>query len=336
VKNLMICFLLIGLTYSFLSCKKVGADFLKLNLNGLAQSTTWHLTYYAKDALVTKYQIDSILLVIDSSLSKFYSRIVAFNNSKSGITIDEHFRKVVEKSLETYQQTDVFFDITILPVVAAWGFGANRTKLIPDSIKIKSLISCVGSDFLNLKNNFLFKSKPCVKIDVNSIAQAYSVDVLADFLEKSNIADYIVELGGELHVHGRNRLENKHFKIGIEAPSDYELQPQTMEKILVFDNGAITTSGNFRKYHESKGIKLSHLMDPHTGYSIQNEMISVTVYAKDAFTADAYDTPLKAMGLQRAMAFVEKRKDIPAYFINHLPDGTVADAASTKFYNLMK
>ena len=77
-------------------------------------------------------------------------------------------------------------------------------------------------------------------------------------------------------------------------------------------------------------------MDPHTGYSIHNEMISVTVYAKDAFTADAYDTPLKAMGLQRAMAFVEKRKDIAAYFINHLPDGTVADVASTKFYNLMK
>ena len=109
-----------------------------------------------------------------------------------------------------------------------------------------------------------------------------------------------------------------------------------MEKILVVDSGAITTSGNYRKYYESKGKKISHLMDPRTGYSIKNEMISVTVYAKDAITADAYDNALMAMGLNKAMKFVEKRQDLAAYFIYRLPNGNTADTASSRFHNLIQ
>ena len=332
-------FVLFFITALFLSLDtKPTQSFIQVHFMGFAQGTTWHLTYYAKDTLVTKNQVDSILLVIDSSLSiyKPYSRIVAFNNSKTGITIDEHFRKVVEKSLDTYRQTNGFFDITVLPIVNAWGFGAKPSQNIPDPATIRSLLPCVGSKYLQLKNNFLSKSKPCVKIDVNSIAQGYSVDVIANFLEKNGIKNYIVEVGGELHVHGKKQPENEPFKIGIEAPSDDEFQSHPIEKILVLDSGAITTSGNYRKYHESKGKKFSHLMDPHTGYSIQNEMISVTVYAKDAFTADAYDTPLMVMGLKKAMDFVEKRKDLAAYFIYHLPNGAIADTASSRFYHLIQ
>ncbi|MDP9230480.1 MAG: FAD:protein FMN transferase, partial [Bacteroidota bacterium] len=254
------------------------------HITGFAQGTTYHVTYYGKDSIITKKQIDSILLVIDSSLSiyKSYSRIVAFNNSKTGITIDEHFRKVVEKSLDTYRQTNGLFDITVLPLVEVWGFGVKPIKSFPDSATIRSLLTCVSSKYLQMKGNFLGKSKPCVKIDVNGIAQGYSVDVIADFLEKNGINNYIVEVGGELRVHGRKKTGDKLFKVGIETPSDNDFGAHPLEKILVVDSGAITTSGNYRKYHESKGKKISHLMDPRTGYSIQNEMISVTVYAKDA------------------------------------------------------
>lgn len=102
-------------------------SFSRIAFSGVAQGTTWHVTYYATDTVVSKVQVDSILQVIDSSLSiyKPNSRIVAFNNSQSGITIDEHFRKVVEKSLDTYKQTNGLFDITVLPLVEAWGFGAK-------------------------------------------------------------------------------------------------------------------------------------------------------------------------------------------------------------------
>ena len=100
--------------------------------------------------------------------------------------------------------------------------------------------------------------------------------------------------------------------------------------------GAITTSGNYRRYYESDGKKISHLINPKTGYSIQNELISVTVFAKDAITADGYDNALMAMGLKKALAFVEKRKDIAAHFIYQKTDGTIADTMSKRFRVLLK
>src|SRR6266498_679441 len=307
----------------------------QIEFSGVAQGTTWHVTYYATDTAVTKNQIDSILLVIDSSLSiyKPYSRIVAFNNSTSGITIDEHFKKVVEKSLDTYRQTSGLFDITVFPLVEAWGFGSKPLREIPDSATIRSLKACVGSTYLQLRNDRLLKLKPCIKIDVNGIAQGYTVDVIADFFTKKDVSNYIVEVGGELRVHGKKQPSNEPFKIGIETPFDEEdFESPPLKKILVIDSGALTTSGNYRKYHESKGKKFSHLIDPRTGYSVQNEMIIVTVYASDAITADAYDNSLMLMGVAKAMKFVEERKNIAAFFIYKLPNGTVADTASSRFY----
>ncbi|MEP7107822.1 MAG: FAD:protein FMN transferase [Ferruginibacter sp.] len=323
----------------FMSLSKIsGKSFQRIELSGLAQGTSWHITYYAADSLVTKKQVDSILLVIDSSLSVYkpYSRIVEFNKSQTGIIIDEHFRKVVEKSLDTYRQTIGLFDITVFPLVEAWGFGSKPLQDIPDSATISLLMACVSSAYLQLRTDTLLKLKPCVKIDVNGIAQGYSVDVIADFFEKSGIINYIVELGGELRVHGKKQPVNEPFKIGIETPSDNDFQSSPFEKILVLDSGAITTSGNYRKYHESKGKKFSHIIDPRTGYSAQNELISVTVYSKDAITADAYDNSLMLMGIDKAMRFVEERKNMAAFFIYKLPNGKIADTASTRFYKLIQ
>ena len=320
------------------SRQPTSVDFIKVELSGVAQGTSWHITYFGKDTVVIKSQVDSVLAVIDSSLSiyKPYSRIVAFNKSETGITIDDHLRRVIKKSLETYRQTNGLFDITILPIVEAWGFGAKRIDSLPDSAAIRSLLTCVGSRYLKLDGNRLTKLKPCVKIDVNGIAQGYSVDVIAGFLEKKGIKNYIVELGGEIRVLGKKHPVNERFKIGIEGPAENDFEANPIEKILVVDRGAVTTSGNYRKYYESKGKKISHLMDPRTGHSIENEMISVTVYAKDAITADAYDNALMAMGLTKAMKFLEKRHDIAGYLIYRLPNGNTADTASSRFYHLLQ
>jgi len=180
----------------------------------------------------------------------------------------------------------------------------------------------------------LMKKKTCVQLDPNGIAQGYTVDVIADFLEKQNIKNYVVEVGGELRVKGRKPGDEK-MKIGIEAPGDDELDISLKQKVVCIDSGALTTSGSYRKFYESKGKKVSHLIDPRTGFSSQNELISVTVFAKDALTADAYDNALMVMGLKKALAFVEKRKDIAAHFIYHKKDGSVADTCSTRFHKLL-
>jgi thiamine biosynthesis lipoprotein len=287
------------------------------HISGLAQGTTYQITFYAADSLVTKTQIDSILAAIDSSLSiyKPYSLISRFNRAEAAINMDTHMTRVINKSIETYHHTEGIFDITVQPLVQAWGFSAKKAGKLPDSATIQSLKQCVDSRFLSVQGNRLIKTKPCVSIDVNGIAQGYSVDVLAAFLENRNIGNYIVELGGEIRLKGRRQPGKEKMKIGIEAPGEDEFQLTLLQKIISLDSGAITTSGSYRKFYESEGKKISHIINPATGYSVQNELISVTVYAPDAITADAYDNALMIMGVQKAITFVEQRKDMAAYFV---------------------
>jgi Membrane-associated lipoprotein involved in thiamine biosynthesis len=330
-----LCVLLLALLSLSMTQKP---QWLRIQLNGTAQGTTYHITYYAPDSLVTQKQIDSILIRIDNSLSiyKPQSLISRFNQSTIGITMDSHLKNVIRQSLQTCRQTNGIFDITLLPLVQAWGFGPTKNGQLPDSNTIKKLKSCVNSNYLRIKGNRLLKRKPCVQIDVNGIAQGYSVDVLAGFLEQQGVQHYLVELGGEIRVKGHKQPGNEKMKIGIEAPSDDLFEPSMMQKILVLDQGAITTSGSYRKFHESDGKKITHIIDPRTGYPTQNELISVTVYARDAMTADAFDNALMVMGLKNALHWVEQRKDLAAHFIYRTPDGAVADTASASFYKLLQ
>ncbi len=325
--------LLFYLSSPFVHQPKTGLK--KIEINGFAQGTTYHIIYYATDSVVTKSQTDSILNSIDSSLSiyKTYSVINRFNQSENGIEIDKHLQNVFLKSEEAFNETKGIFDITVAPLVSAWGFGLNNITSVPVSATIQSLKKCVGFKFLHLQETFLKKDQPCVQIDVNGIAQGYSVDVIAEYIEKHFISNYLVELGGEIRVKG-NRADGSKMKIGNESPNDNETL-QVIQQIIELGNGAITTSGNYRKYYESNGKKITHIIDPQTGYPLQNEMISVSVFAKDAITADAFDNALMVMGRNSALHFVENRKDISAYIIYKKPDGSLADTASKKFYNLL-
>lgn len=309
----------------------------KIQLNGRAQGTTYHMTWYARDSTVGQQQIDSILARIDTSLSIYnpYSLISRFNDSAASVNMDDHLLKVVKKSLDTYRQTGGIFDITVEPLVQAWGFGPKKVTGLPDAAAIKAIKACVGSNYLYIKGNALYRSKPCIKLDVNGIAQGYSVDVVADYLEAHGIRNYLVEIGGEIRVKGRKQPGGEKMKIGIEAPGDNDFELSMISKIVAVDSGAITTSGSYRKFYESEGKKISHLIDPRSGYPSQNELISVTVFARNAITADAYDNALMVMGLKKALEFVEKRKDLCAHFIYRTKNGAVADTASGRFYKLL-
>lgn len=319
------------------------------HISGYAQGTTYHITYFADDSLVVKKQVDSVLDQIDSSLSiyKPYSLISRFNNAAAGIKMDEHLDKVVRRSLEIYTATEGISDITVFPLMSLWGFGprpaaairpASSTPpppTIPDSQTVRSVLACVGSAKIHIRDNWLLKDTPCVKIDVNGIAQGYSVDVVAGFLEKNGISNYIVEIGGELRVKGKKYPGGATMQIGIEAPAQNSFDEPVIERIVHLDHGAITTSGNYRKYYQVNGKKISHLMDPKTGYPFQNELISVTVYANDAITADGYDNALMGMGLKKAFAFLQHHPGLEAYFIYHRSGGEITDTATTGFYILI-
>lgn len=309
-----------------------------IHLSGQAQGTTWSLTYFHDDTLVSLQQIDSIFSSIDSSLSiyKPYSLITKFNNSRRGVAVDIHLRNVVSSSLEISRETYGLSDITVAPLVEAWGFGVKESLSMPDKQHIKKILPCVGYHKIILTGDSLIKLKPCVKIDVNGIAQGYTVDVIADYLDHHGLHNFIVEVGGELRVKGKKLPGNNPFKIGIESPSGDDFSAPPMQKIVVIDSGAITTSGNYRKYHESRGKRYSHIIDPRTGRSVDNEMISVTVFANNATIADAYDNALMLMGVKNALRYIESKPDMAAFLIYKNKDGTIADTASSRFRHLIQ
>lgn len=339
--NRYICLVRLTIAFLIATCCMAAAkrsSVKKFLITGEAQGTTYQVIYYSSDSIVTKSQIDSIIDKIDSSLSLYkpYSLITRFNESDSGITVDEHFRTVLDKSLETFLKTEGIFDVTVQPLVQAWGFGSKPITQLPDSAVIRSIKKCVGAENLEIVDNRVVKKKSCIQIDMNGIAQGYTVDVIASFLDRHFLFNYMVELGGEIKVKGRRQPGNEKMKIGIETPGDDEFQRGIMKKVITIDAGAITTSGNYRRYYESQGKKISHLIDPRTGYPVENDLISITVYAKDAMTADAFDNALMVMGLEKAMAFVENRKDLAAHFVYKTKDGLIGDTMSTRFSLLIK
>ncbi len=304
-------------------------------ITGNAQGTTYHITYIQNESTVTKNQVDSILNKIDSSLSLYkpYSLINQFNNSEAGCEVDDHFIKVIKKSIETFQNTNGAFDITVKPLVQAWGFGVNETNFIPEPESIKGLKKCIGTSMLEIKKNELRKKNPCVQIDCNGIAQGYSVDVIADFLEKNKIKNYLVELGGEIRVKGENQ-HKKQWVIGIEKPGD-DADFLPVGHTIYLSSGSVTTSGSYRKFF-TKGLKkYSHIIDPVTGYPVDNGMISVTVIAKDAITADAYDNAFMVMGLKKSFLFLENRNDLEVFFVYKKKDRTISDTATNGFYKYL-
>ncbi len=304
----------------------------KISLPGRAQGTTYHITYFAKDSNVTASQIDSIFISLDSSLSiyKPWSTVSRFNRSSEGIEMDRHLEKVVNKGLEAFVETKGVFDITIYPITDIWGFGLTRTTALPSSTQIAGRMKCVGSQYLSRQGNRLLKKYPCVSLDLNGIAQGYSCDVIAGFLESNRVNDYIVEIGGEMRMKG-TRPGKQPLRIAIETPGEDPWEVSHDQKIIAPPAGGITSSGSYRKFRESGGKKVSHILDARTGRPAVNELISVTVWAKDALTADAYDNALMAMGLKKALAFCASHPGISAYFIYKKKDGSIAGIASQHF-----
>jgi FAD:protein FMN transferase len=306
-------------------------------LSGYAQGTTYHITYYAGDSIVSTKEIDSIMSSLDSSLSLYkpYSLISAFNDAEKEIEMDGHLKKVINKAIKISKETNGISDPTVFPLVQAWGFGPAKNLSSPDSATINKILSCVGVQNIYIDKNKLVKKNSCVKIDLNGIAQGYSVDVVAAFLEKKGIKNYLVEIGGEIVMKGKKYPGAKNMSIGIETPSNDPLESSIMYQVIYPGNGAVTTSGNYRKFHESGGKFISHLIDPHSGYPFNNELLSVTVWAKDAITADGYDNALMGMGLEKALTFLKKHPELQAFLIYKTEDGVVRSkqtAGFRKFY----
>ena len=303
-------------------------------IEGFAQGTSYQITYYAESAIISSSSINQLFSELDSSLSiyKPYSLINQFNNSANGLIMDDHLFKVVLRSMKIWKESEGVFDISILPIVEAWGFGAKKHSIEPSNTEIARALSCSGSDKIRIEGKKLIKTIPCLKIDVNGIAQGYSVDVIAKHLESKGVQNYLIEIGGEIRVKGRKQPGNQLMRIGIEQPAEMRINEPIIQKVIELQGGAITTSGNYRKFIQNGSKKLSHLIDPKTGRPIENKMISVTVKTKDAMSADGYDNVLIGLGIEKSFDFLKKHRGLEAYFIYQDDHGVVRDTASAGFF----
>ncbi len=307
----------------------------EFKIRGYAQGTSYAITYYGKEEWVNKNDVDSIIGVIDQSMSLYKpnSIINKFNESTSGLLVDFHFMEVYKRAMAIFKDTQGKFDVTVAPLVQAWGFGPKKIEKFPDDETIQKTLDCIGMDKLVSRYLTIIKENPCVQIDFNGIAQGYTVDVIAKYLLSHKIKRFMVEVGGELRIHGV-KPDGKPFKIGIEGPTNTALTGQNIKHILQFKKGAVTTSGNYQKYLMNGNQRISHLINPKTGYPLKNEMISVTVFAKDAITADGYDNAFMAMSVKEALVFA-KGKNMELYIIYTKPNGELADTLSTGFKKMI-
>ncbi|PPL00302.1 FAD:protein FMN transferase [Parapedobacter indicus] len=329
-------FLIIGFACLFWAGKTT-ENLKKYTIIGYAQGTDYLITYYATDSCIHKNTIDSTLNVIDSSMSLYkpYSLINKINAGGQGVfELDDHFYNVLIKSFAIKRDSKGIFDVTVAPLVQLWGFGVKAVDHFPDSGEVRQALACTGMDKIRLRGHRLEKKSPCVQIDLNGIAQGYSVDVLAGLLEDRGIRHYVVELGGELRVKGP-KPDGLPMRIGIERPLDGESGVVTINDVMEIREGAITTAGNYRKFLQDGKRKFSHHIDPRTGYPFDTGIISATIYAKDAVTADGYDNVIMAMEAEESITFVNKRKGLEVFVIYKDTSGTVRDTMSIGFKKLL-
>jgi thiamine biosynthesis lipoprotein len=287
------------------------------NFTGFTQGTTYSIVY---DNTINmspqdlQLRVEKILHDFDMSLSVYQdSSIISRINRDEVVVPDSFFVDVFNKSVLISQMTDGAFDITIGPLVRAWGFGPDDQKNFSEQ-KRDSLLKLVGMDKVSLVDGRVVKSMPGVILDVNGIAQGYSVDVICRYLGSLGLSDYLVEIGGELMAVGTKG--GVPWRIGIDRPEDNNMIPgQSLQAIIKVTDHAVSTSGNYRKFYVEDGIKYSHTIDPKTGYPAKNRLLSATIVAENCTIADGIATACMVMGKEKAIDFITSHHELSAYFV---------------------
>lgn len=306
----------------------------EFQLTGIAQGTRYSIRYISPAAL-DKSRIDVLLNDVDLSLSLYRpsSSIKSFNQSPRGIRLDKHLRQVVQSSLHLNLLTGGCFDITTRPLSLLWGFsGAKKSYRVPSHFKRNRALKLTGYNNVYLRNDSILKSHPDVQIDVDGIAQGYTVDLLSNLLEEMDIRDFMVELGGEVCAKG-SKADNTRWTIALgsclESFDNQFIKNNNSDRCyLKLKNRSVTTAGNLSKYRKIGNRYFSHIIDPRSGMPVDNGIISVSVLADNTTLSDGLDNALMVMGIPAAFDFLLQHPDIDAYFIYLDPSGAIKDTAT--------
>jgi len=288
---------------------------VEVRFEGEAQGTYYAVTYYDSKGISYQPAIDSFFRAFDQSASVYRkeSIISRLNGNDSTAQADEIFSYVFNKSMEVSEKTEGAFDITVLPLVNAWGFGFTDPMKL-DSAQVDSILPLVNYRNVKLINGKLVKTNQAIMVDFNAIAQGYSADLIGKILESHGIENYLIDVGGEVLARG-TKPDNKLWKVGIEKPAENAGDERKLNAVVSLRDKALATSGSYRKYFVKDGIRYSHTIDPKTGFPVNHTVLSVSVLAGDCISADAYATSFMVMGLDKTKKFLALHPELNAYII---------------------
>ena len=307
----------------FIFCSSCESTHHQIEISGLTMGTSYNVKIISNNRegqykVELKEQIDSILISINNQMSTylFNSEISTFNNKESTLPfqISDEFSYVIERSLHWAKETEGAFDITLVPLLYLWGFGPGQTgglkDIFPDEKTIENRKIHMGYDKLFINKNYLEKTDPFIKIDLNAIAKGFGVDVICSFLNSKGMNNYMVEIGGEVRCSGYNRKKES-WMIAVENPeSDNEIS-----WAVPLNNMSMATSGDYRNYYEIDNERYSHEIDPRSGYPAQTDIASATVVTSQCIDADALATALIIFGIDKAIQLIEDTSNTEAFLI---------------------
>lgn len=314
---------LAALPLMFLSgCTQAPREYL---FSGPAMGTSYHVKAVAllsaEDVRAVDQAIQAVLDTLDKKLSNYRadSELSRFNRDTScaPFPLSPETEEVFRIALRISEESGGAFDITVGPLVNAWGFGPHPAAIPPDDAGLAAARERVGYQNLEwVGEHALRKKRPDIECDFSALGPGYGVDCIARTLEARGIKRYMVELGGEVFAKGLN-AGGEAWRIGIERPGSEE---ESIQRIVHLQSMAVATSGDYRAYREVNGVRYSHHIDPATGRPLAHTLASVSVMHAHCADADAYGTALMVLGPEKGMAFAQEHH-LPAYFIVHKADG---------------
>ncbi|MBK5196487.1 MAG: FAD:protein FMN transferase [Proteiniphilum sp.] len=329
--NIQLLLLLLPFIFH-ISCNTGGdkKDYTYHQEQGEIFTTGYHIKYAYSRSL--KEEIVAELEKFDRSLNPFKENsIISKINRNEPVKPDSFFLDVFRKSMDVSRRTGGKFDITISPLINAWGFGFQHMEHItPETID--SLKQFVGFEKIAVDSGGnIVKEDSRITLNTSAIAKGYSCDVIANLMASYGIENYMVEIGGEITAKGLND-KGECWRIGVDKPiDDVSGMQHELQVILSLCDKSMATSGNYRNFYIKEGRKYAHTIDPHTGYPSQLDILGATVLADDCMTADAYATAFMAMGIEKSKETAKEISGLHYYFIYEMPDGTLGSVYSEGF-----
>ena len=282
---------------------------------GKVFGTYYNIRYEARVDL--KDSIQAALTAFDNSLSMFNPHsVLSAVNANRNTTTDAAFEAMWNEAEQVYALSHGAFDITVAPLVKAFGFGKKSDQFSTISKQtIDSLREFVGFEKVALVNHRVVKDDYRIQLDAGAVAKGQACDMITEVLRRQGCTNSLVDIGGEVVAHGVND-KGEPWHIGITKPNlNNEGAQEDLQQVLAVSDICMATSGNYRNYYYVDGERRSHTIDPRTGYPVQHSLLSATVVSSSCMRADAFATACMVLGAEDALEMIDQAGDAACYLI---------------------